>query len=88
MRTTLTLDPDVASLLEAEVHRRRQPFKRVVNDAIRQALSPRASRKSKPFRIAVHKARLLAGIDPARLNQLADELEDEASLRKLRRLEK
>jgi hypothetical protein len=39
MRTTLTLDPDVAQLLEEEAHRRRLPWKQVVNDAIRRGLA-------------------------------------------------
>lgn len=36
MRTPLTLDPDVARMIEEEVHRRRKPFKAVVNEAIRR----------------------------------------------------
>ena len=40
MRTTLTLDPDVARRIEDEVHRLRKPFKQVVNDALRRALAP------------------------------------------------
>jgi hypothetical protein len=38
MRTTLTLNPDVAALLKEAVHAHR-PFKQVLNDALRQALS-------------------------------------------------
>lgn len=44
MRTTLTLDPDVARLLEEEVHRLRRPFKQVVNDALRKGLGPASPR--------------------------------------------
>jgi len=33
MRTTLTLDPDVARLLSEEVHRTSLPFEQVVNAA-------------------------------------------------------
>jgi hypothetical protein len=40
MRTTLTLDPDVARLLREEAHRQRRPFKDVVNEAIRRGLAP------------------------------------------------
>jgi hypothetical protein len=44
MRTTLTLDDDVARLLEDAVHRQRRPMKQVVNDALRQGLAPKAGR--------------------------------------------
>jgi len=39
MRTTLTLDPDVAVQLERVRQRRGVPLKRVVNDALREGLS-------------------------------------------------
>jgi hypothetical protein len=39
MRTTLTLDPDVARMVQEEVHRVRKPFKDVVNDALRRGLT-------------------------------------------------
>ena len=51
MRTTLTLDKDVAARLAQLVRRRRRPFKAVVNDALRAGLAvidqPPAAR---PFR--------------------------------------
>lgn len=85
VRTTLTLDTDVARLLDEEVHRCRKTFKEVVNDAIRRGLMPGPRAKAKPYKIKPHKAVLMAGIDPTRLNQLADQLEDEAFLAKLTR---
>ena len=80
MRTTLTLDPDVAQLLEEEVHRRRRSFKEVVNDAIRRAFSPSAPRKVPRYRLTPHEARLGAGVDRGALNQLADEIEAGAAV--------
>ncbi len=51
MRTTLTLDDDVAALLERARRRRRVTFKEIVNSALREGLSrleePVAAR---PFR--------------------------------------
>jgi hypothetical protein len=38
MRTTMTLDDDVAVRVEREQRRRRVPFKRVVNDLLRAGL--------------------------------------------------
>jgi hypothetical protein len=89
MRTTLTLDPDVERLLAEEAHRARRPFKQVVNDAIRRGLAPRlADAPARPYRTVVHKAKLNPGFDPGALNRLADELEDEALIAKLRKAER
>ena len=85
MRTTLTLDPDVAGLLEEEVHRQRKPFKQVVNDAIRRALSPGPAPATKPYRVKPVDARLAPGVDWLNLKQLANDLEDEAAIAKLKR---
>jgi hypothetical protein len=40
MRTTLTLDPDVQSLIENAMRERGVSFKQAVNDAIRAGLMP------------------------------------------------
>jgi hypothetical protein len=83
MRTTLTLDPDVAQLLAEEAARRRTSFKQVVNDAIRRGLAPAVSaRSSRTFRVRPHRTSLRPGVDAAALNRLADELEDDAILAK------
>lgn len=48
MRTTLTLDEDVARRLQAEVRRSGKPFKEVVNERLRFALSSRPDKKPEP----------------------------------------
>jgi len=86
MRTTLTLDPDVAALLEEEAHSRRKPFKQVVNEAIRRGFAAQRGRPSQPrYRVHPHRTSLQPGIDDRALNRLADELEDEAVVAKTRR---
>jgi hypothetical protein len=83
MRTTLTLDPDVARMIEEEVHRQRKTFKQVVNEAIRRGLSsPSLRRRGNRYRVIPHHSALRSGFDRASLNWLADELEDEAILGK------
>ena len=79
VRTTLSLDPDVAELVDEAVHRGRTSMKQVVNDALRRALSPPPSRRE-PYHLPVHEATLQPGFDLAGFNRLADELEDEAIL--------
>jgi hypothetical protein len=85
MRTTLTLEPDVARLLEEEAHRQRKSFKHVVNEALRRGLAPTlAARPPGRFRVRPHRTTLRPGIDAGSLNRLVDELEDEAIVEKLR----
>jgi hypothetical protein len=52
VRTTLTLDDDVAARLKAEARRSGRPFRSVVNDHLRAALAQRRSfTTSKPFSV-------------------------------------
>ena len=52
MRTTVTLDEDVAAKLRAEVRRTGKPFKTVLNECLRLALAPgRARPRHTAFRI-------------------------------------
>jgi hypothetical protein len=48
VRTTLTLDDDVAARIKAEVRRSGKPLKAVVNEYLRLALSSRARRVAPP----------------------------------------
>ena len=85
MRATLTLEPDVARIVEEEVHRVRKPLKQVVNDALRRGLtSAVTARTVKRYRVRPHQARLRPGRDRGRLNALADEQEDAGILRTVR----
>ena len=53
MRTTLTLDNDVAARLQAEARRAGKPFKVVVNEHLRTALAQRRTLKAaQPFIVA------------------------------------
>ena len=82
MRTTLTLDNDVADALKERARLLEQPFKQVVNDILRRGLRPDVSTASEPFRVRPLNFGLQPGVDPLRLNQLNDELEAEAFLQK------
>lgn len=80
-RTTVTLDPDVEQLLRDAMQRRRQSFKEALNQAVRNGLAdaPAAAAESR-FKVRARPMGLRTGIDPARLNQLADETEVDAFL--------
>ena len=85
MRTTLTVDPDVAARLKSEVKRTGKSFKAVVNDALKRGLGL-GGRKPRPprFEVRPHAFGFKPGVDLDRLNQLADELDTDAASRKLR----
>ena len=86
MRTTLTLDPDVAKLLEETVHRTRRPLKAVVNEALRRGLAaPQAAERRRRVRVEPHHSALRPGFDLAGFNKLADDLEDEIAFATTRR---
>jgi predicted transcriptional regulator len=77
MRTTVTLEPDVAARLKELAHRRRASFKETLNDVLRRGLNSQAATREPPPRYVVeaHTGGFRPGIDPAKLNQLVDELE-------------
>ena len=80
MRTTITLDPDVQELVERAMRERGQPFKEVVNRAVRDALAPAAS--FTPIR-TLRLGGPLAGVDLHHASRIAGDLEDDAVAHKL-----
>ena len=84
MRTTLTLERDVAERLRQEMRRTGRGLKAIVNEALRLGLGG-AGRPARAERFTV-KARdlgLRPGFDPDRMNQLVDELDADETARKL-----
>jgi len=78
VRTTLTLDDDVAEFLREQARLLDKPFKQVVNDTIRRGMTPLADSTGRaPFEVVPNPSALVPGIDPLKLNQLNDELEEE-----------
>jgi hypothetical protein len=84
MRTTLTLDDDLAAALREKAHRTRRPFKAVVNETLRAGLSSRRKRDARPYRLMPRSlGGVVPGFDLDKALRLADTLEDEAVVRKL-----
>jgi hypothetical protein len=78
MRTTLTIDDDVAGALRDLAHRSRRPFKEVVNETLRAGLSAKRSPKPKPYRVKpASLGEVLPGINLDKALALADALEDQ-----------
>ena len=83
MRTTLTLDRDVAECLQKEMRRTRRGLKATINEALRRGLRM-AGRPPRPprFEVRPHAFGVKPGVDLDRMNQLVDELEAEEAARK------
>jgi len=84
MRTTLTLDPDVARALKQLAHDSQCSFKQVVNDAIRRGLSRTRAPGGRRYRLKPQSlGGVRAGFNLDKALQLAATLEDEGIARKL-----
>lgn len=81
MRTTITLDPDVAVLVEREMAARDLRFKQVVNEALRRQLG--GGHAALPSLTDLGRDLGVAAVDLTMANQLAADLEDEEIPRKL-----
>jgi hypothetical protein len=79
MRTTLTLDDDLAGLLKRRARELDIPFKEVVNRTIRAGLGEEAAPSPHPAPKTIsHSFGFRPGVDLDKLGQLADELEAQA----------
>lgn len=81
MRTTLTLDDDVADSLKEQARLLNMPFKRIVNDALRRGMSPGVQEDRPVFRVTPLSGGFRPGVDLLKLNQLNDELETQSFAR-------
>ena len=79
MRTTLTIDDDLAGILKKKASQQGRSFKEVVNDLLRAGIarSDGASPQRKAIKVVGRPLGLKPGYDPDKLNQLAAELEVE-----------
>jgi hypothetical protein len=68
-------------MLKEKVRESRQSFKQVLNNAVRQGFRAEPSAEGEKFKVKARPMHLRAGIDPARLGEMADDLEIEAFLR-------
>lgn len=84
MRTTVTIDPDVQELLRKTMRERGEPFKQVLNAALRKGLRAGGGKRAKPFRQRTFDlGRPL--VDLTKALSLATDLDDAAKVARLRR---
>ncbi len=75
MRTTITLENDVAAKLKALVRSEGGSFKDTVNRVLRRGLSPNRDSSQSEYRLVPHHSPLRPGVDPRKINQINDDLE-------------
>ncbi len=86
MRTTVDLDDDLLKRLRREAHRRRVPFKQLLNRVLRRGLDDRAGAPPVPYECpAFSMGQAASSIDLDKALRLADALEDEETGRELER---
>jgi hypothetical protein len=76
VRTTLTIDDDVAAKVRAEMHRSKRSFKETINDILRRGLNSRTPRP--PLGRFVVRARPLGqrpGLNYDKVGELLDQIE-------------
>jgi hypothetical protein len=76
MRTTLTLDEDVAAKLRSETRKTGKPFKQVVNEMLREGLlARRTGKRLPPFKVKTRRLGLRPGLSYDCVGKLLEELE-------------
>jgi hypothetical protein len=83
VRTTVTIDDDIATKLRSLMHERDASFKEVLNSTLRAGLAGRSPQR-RPYKLKTRPLGLRPGVDLTKALQLAAELEDEEIVRKLR----
>ena len=79
----MTIDPDTENLLREEVRRTGCSFKEVLNRSIRQSLLISSGRAGSVGITPLFSAPFPVNLREANFNHLADELDDETTLREL-----
>jgi plasmid stability protein len=77
VRTTLTIDEDLFEELQKRARESNRSFKAEVNDVLRRGLraGEPIAEEAEPFVVEARACGFRPGIDPAKLNQLLDDLE-------------
>jgi hypothetical protein len=86
MRTTVTLEPDIAASLKEFAHRSRTSFNAALNTVLRRGLAAEVpdAKRGRRFVVEPHDGMFKPGLNLGRLNQLTDQLETEAFVAKAR----
>lgn len=82
MRTTVTIDPDLAAKLRRLAREKGTSFKETLNAALRRGLAAEGG-AARPYRLPARRLGLRPGVEIDKALRLAAALEDEEIVRKL-----
>ncbi len=85
MRTTVTIDDDLADSLKEQARQQNVPFKQVVNDVLRRGLKEEENGDKPPYRVRPLSLGLRPGIDETNLRHIDEEMQDEELIERFRR---
>ena len=78
MRTTLTIDNDIADYLREQSRLHEKSFKQVVNETLRRGMEPAGTTKRrKPFKVKPFPGGFGPGVDPNNPKDFLNQLDDE-----------
>ena len=83
MRTSISLDEDLAERLREISHLTRCFFTEVLNTTLRESLQRKIPSSAEPYVTIPWNSGFAPGIDPTKLNHLSDEIEDEEIIQRL-----
>lgn len=83
MRTTVTIDPDTEALLKEEIRRSGLSFKEVLNRSVRRAIGTSSPIRERIVVEPLFNAPFPQDMGNRSFNALADELDDDTTLREL-----
>ena len=76
MRTTVTLDPDVAAKVKAEMRRTGRSFKEVLNSMVRKGAVQSSEKEEKePFRVQARNLGHRPGLNYDNIGELLEQIE-------------
>lgn len=73
MRTTVSIEPDLARLLERRMAEEGKGFKQVLNDTLRRGFESAVREAPARYEVPTFESPVLPGVDLAKVNQLLDE---------------
>lgn len=86
MRTTLTIDGDIADYLKEQSRLHEKSFKQVVNETLRRGMTPYVNSKPrKPYKVKPFSSGFAPGVDPMNPKDILDQMDVEHYLKASRR---
>jgi len=73
MRTTVSIDPDLARLIEQRMAEQGKGFKQVLNEALRRGFEAAVRETPARYEVPTFDSAVMPGVDLAKINQLLDE---------------